>query len=152
MVELPGADPTRRRAAAGATALVEDPNLMALVGQRAGCQRAGGPRTDHCDPQPVTVRPVHAPGERAEVQSEGVGRERAGSHGAEDGLRGRERPVELPEAPEDAAVRARVTPIQGVAVVQVHEHRQGLRGTLGPLQQGLAPGHTQVVVELAVAQ
>ena len=77
---------------------------------------------------------------------------RAWAHRAPDFFFGGKRPVEEPQAPEDAAVGARVAAVEGVAVVEVERQTQGVLGRAPPAQERLAPGHAHVVVQLAVDQ
>lgn len=51
-------------------------------------------------------------------------------------------------SPPYAAIAARVTAIQGPAVVQMQRCFKGSCRVLGPGQQGLAPAHAHVVVQL----
>ena len=64
----------------------------------------------------------------------------------------REGPVELPQAPQQAAVAVGVIAIQGQAVVEVDQQAERTVGMGRPGQDGLSPGHAQVVVQLAAAQ
>ncbi len=77
-------------------------------------------------------------------------RRRPRAHRAGHGPLGLERPIEQAQAVEQAAVGVRVAAVEGVTVVEIDHELECALGRRRPFEKRLAPGHAQVVVQLAV--
>ena len=73
-------------------------------------------------------------------------------NGTDHFLFGLKRPIKLAEAPQDATVRSRITPVECVAVVEVDDCGEGVLRILSPVQNRFAPSHSHVVVQFALHQ
>ncbi len=136
---------------AGLSALVEDHDAVAVVGESPGCDEPSDPGSDHGHLQ----RPGHGRSRSPlrvslDIDTAAVGKGGTGANRSKNGNLGRERPVELIQAPEDSSERGGIAAVERVPVVEIDQPLQSSFCTGGPLQEGLAPGHADVVVELPV--
>ena len=140
-----------RRTASRTPSLVQDRDREAVIDERSrtGEARESGAHDRHS--KGATFRGCRdSKRVCGDVQAAGMLARRTRADGAKDGARRLERSIELTEAPQDTAERRGISAIERVAVIQIDESGESSRLIGRPLEEGLAPGHAHVVVQLAV--
>ena len=153
VIEPPLALTPCAQAPADSASLLQHGHGVAVVRERArtGEPRHAGAHDDHAGGC-IARRALHPPTIRREIEALEMFARGPRAHGAKHAHRWGEGAVELPETPEQATVRRRITPVERVAMVEIHQPLECLLGALRPDGNRLSPRHAHVVVQLAVAQ